>query len=216
MQVSRGKTRDLRPIHPSQLRPVGLDDIGLPTTERSRPPTIACMRFVCLGPGLCLQLPPHVSSRPRFHAQLAHGSGRASGVIPPPSAVAVRLGVPVIKVSRGLSPPSHFPVGFRLPVLTPTSASAPCPAHSGSPGVAPGAPTDPDVRNYRIRLFRVQASLRDGRRCGRRELSGVDSAPGACQISSTTSARAGFGGRATSARRAVRVVRSGRWHHCWS
>lgn len=32
------------------------------------------------------------------------------------STLAVRLGVPVIKVSKGLSPSSHFPVGFRLPV----------------------------------------------------------------------------------------------------
>ena len=30
--------------------------------------------------------------------------------------LAVRLGVPVIKASKGLSPSSHFPVGFRLPV----------------------------------------------------------------------------------------------------
>ena len=28
----------------------------------------------------------------------------------------VRLGVPVIKASKGLAPSSHFPVGFRLPV----------------------------------------------------------------------------------------------------
>ena len=30
--------------------------------------------------------------------------------------LAVQLGVPVIMVSKGLSPSSHFPVGFRLPV----------------------------------------------------------------------------------------------------
>ena len=30
--------------------------------------------------------------------------------------LAVRLGVPVIKASKGLAPSSHFPVGFRLPV----------------------------------------------------------------------------------------------------
>ena len=44
--------------------------------------------------------------------------------------LAVRLEVPVIKVSKGLSPSSHFPVGFRLAVA---SAShwryAPCLAH---------------------------------------------------------------------------------------
>ncbi len=32
--------------------------------------------------------------------------------------LAVRLGVPVIKASKGLSPSSHFPVGFRLPVAS--------------------------------------------------------------------------------------------------
>jgi hypothetical protein len=32
--------------------------------------------------------------------------------------LAVRLGVPVIKASKGLAPSSHFPVGFRLPVAS--------------------------------------------------------------------------------------------------
>jgi hypothetical protein len=32
-------------------------------------------------------------------------------------AVAVRLGVPITRVPRGLSPPSHFPVRFRSPVI---------------------------------------------------------------------------------------------------
>ena len=32
--------------------------------------------------------------------------------------LAVRLGVPVIRVSKGLSPSSHFPAGFRLPVAS--------------------------------------------------------------------------------------------------
>ncbi len=32
--------------------------------------------------------------------------------------LAVRLGVPVITASKGLSPASHFPVGFRLPVAS--------------------------------------------------------------------------------------------------
>ena len=44
--------------------------------------------------------------------------------------LAVRLEVPVIKASKGLSPSSHFPIGFRLTVA---SASlwryAPCLAH---------------------------------------------------------------------------------------
>jgi len=32
--------------------------------------------------------------------------------------LAARLGVPVIKASKGLAPSSHFPVGFRLPVAS--------------------------------------------------------------------------------------------------
>ena len=32
--------------------------------------------------------------------------------------LAVRLGVPVIRASKGLSPSSHFPAGFRLPVAS--------------------------------------------------------------------------------------------------
>ena len=75
--------------------------------------TAAFLRFVFLGPGLCLQLPLHAPSRRRNRTKTS-GSVGAAGVTPPSSAVAVRLGVPVIKVSRGLSPPSHFPVGFHL------------------------------------------------------------------------------------------------------
>jgi hypothetical protein len=91
---------------------------------------------------------------------LAYGPGRTPGVTPMSSAVAVRLGVPVIKVSRGLSPPSHFPFGFRLPVLTPTSASASCPAHSGSHGRSPRPrpPPDPDKEISTIRLLRHHVS----------------------------------------------------------
>ena len=37
-------------------------------------------------------------------------------------AVAVRLGVPVIKVPRGLSPPRHFPIRFRYRLTAPVTA----------------------------------------------------------------------------------------------
>ncbi len=106
------------------------------------------MHFVCLRPGLCLQLPLHAPLRPRCRT-VTYDAGRTPGVTPTSSAVAVRLGVPVIKVSKGLSPPSHFPVGFRLPVLTPTSASAPCPAHSSSPGQFPSQ-GPPQIRTRRF------------------------------------------------------------------
>ena len=60
--------------------------------------------------------------------------------------LAVRLEVPVIKASKGLSPSSHFPVGFRLPVA---SAShwryAPCLAHIRIGGRL----TTPPLRHHR-------------------------------------------------------------------
>jgi len=118
MQVSWGKTRDLRPIYPSHLHPPALDDFGLPFVSLLRPSVGCLMRFVFLGPGFCLQLLSHETSRSRS---------------------CLRLGVPVIWASRGLTPPSHVPVGFRLPVasfgrlITATCQSsfrrAPCPAH---------------------------------------------------------------------------------------
>ena len=68
------------------------------------------MRFVCLGSDVCLQLPSE--------SHLAMGT------------LAVRRGVPVIKVSKGLAPSSHFPVGFRLPVASAVRRCAPCLAHA--------------------------------------------------------------------------------------
>jgi hypothetical protein len=63
-EISQGKARDLRSIHPPHLRPLGLEchrASGLfapsPTSRTPR------MRFVFLGPELCLQLPSRVSSR---------------------------------------------------------------------------------------------------------------------------------------------------------
>ncbi len=108
-QISRGKTRDLRPIYPSHLRP-----------------SVRMTSGFDLPSGLARRRTPRCAS-------CSSGQGFASSFLPTSSrdsAVAVRLGVPVIKASRGLSPPSHFPVGFRLPVLAPMSAPAPCPAHS--------------------------------------------------------------------------------------
>ena len=49
--------------------------------------------------------------------------------------LAVRLGVPVIKASKGLAPSSHFPVGFRLPVDSARQGAArPAWRTSSSPG----------------------------------------------------------------------------------
>ena len=70
-----------------------------------------------------------------------------------------RLGVPVIKVSRGLSPPSHFPIRFRSSVI---------PRHSLALRAMPGAPkkrgahlNSKEFRELRCApFFRLAASFR--------------------------------------------------------
>ena len=61
-QLSQGKTRDLRPIHPSHLRRLGPDDFGLRVLWPSRPPTAAPLCVSCSsGRGFAcsfLQIPP--------------------------------------------------------------------------------------------------------------------------------------------------------------
>ena len=118
-QISQGKTRDLRSIYPPHIRPAGPDDIGLRVYLPSRPPAT---RLVC---GSC-----------------SSGRSFACGFLPTPprgDAVAVRLGVPVIKASRGLSPPSHFPIRFRsrLPASPMTPRAMPGAHTTGSPRWAP-------------------------------------------------------------------------------
>jgi hypothetical protein len=55
--------------------------------------------------------------------------------------LAVRLGVPVIKASKGLAPLSHFPVGFRLPVDSAVMALRAMPgAHRGRNAGCPAPP----------------------------------------------------------------------------
>ena len=96
-QISQGKTRDLRPTYPPHLRPTGPDGIGLRVFWPPRPPD---ERLLC---GSC-----------------SSGQGFASSCLPTTprgDAVAVRLEVPAIKASRGLTPPSHFPVRFHSPVI---------------------------------------------------------------------------------------------------
>jgi hypothetical protein len=74
----------------------------------------------------------------------------------------VRLGVPVIKASKGLSPSSHFPGRFRLPV---DSAVMALRAMPGARRVDQRSyplwpPPDPDVPDYGIRLLGTLDSLR--------------------------------------------------------
>jgi hypothetical protein len=101
-QISQGKTRDRRSIYPPHLRRTGPDDIGLRVFWPSRPPAL---RLVC---GSC-----------------PSGRSFACGFLPTTHrcvAVAVRLGVPVIRVPRGLPPPSHFPTRFRYRLPAPATA----------------------------------------------------------------------------------------------
>jgi len=83
-QTSRGKSRDLRSIHPSHLRPSGPDRFGLRVS--SRPPD---------GRLLCVSCSSGRSFACRFLPTPPHND-----------AVAVQLGIPAIRAPRGLAPPS--------------------------------------------------------------------------------------------------------------
>ena len=114
-QIPQGKARDFIPIYPVHIRPVGPDGIGLRVFWPSRPPT---SRLVCTS--------------------CSSGQEFAYSFLPTPprgDAVAVRLGVPAIKVPRGLpSFKGHLLVSSRFafaPRLT-----APCLVHHKK-GVSP-------------------------------------------------------------------------------
>ena len=64
-EISRGKARDFRSIYPPHIQPLVWVTFGFWTTTRPRPPVGCLMRFVYLGPELCIQLPPHLPSRHR-------------------------------------------------------------------------------------------------------------------------------------------------------
>ena len=108
-QISQGKARDFTPIYPVHIRPVGPDGIGLRVFWPSRPPT---SRLVCTS--------------------CSPGQEFAYSFLPTPprgDAVAVRLGVPAIKVPRGLpSFKGHLLVTSRFafaPRLTAPSMALP-------------------------------------------------------------------------------------------
>ena len=121
-QISKDKTRDLPPTYPSHIRPQVRMTIGLRGPTHPRPPA---GRLVCAS----------CSSGQEFAYSFLQTSPRGF-------ALAVRLEVPVIKVFKGLSPSSHFPVGFRLPVAS---------------GASP---------------LRVMPSVRRGAACGARACTG--------------------------------------------
>jgi hypothetical protein len=102
-------------IHPPHIRRASPDDIGLRVFVPSRPPAL---RLVC--------------------GSYSSGRSFACGFLPTThrcAAVAVRLGVPVIKVPRGLAPPRHFPNRFRYRLTAPVTALRAMPgAHNKKPG----------------------------------------------------------------------------------
>jgi hypothetical protein len=103
-QISQGKTRDGHSIHPPHIRRASPDDMGLRVFVPSRPPVT---RLVC--------------------GSYSSGRSFACGFLPTSprgDAVAVRLGVPVIEVPRGLAPPRHFPIRLRVSVDSATHGAA--------------------------------------------------------------------------------------------
>ncbi len=129
-QISQGKTRDFLPT---------------PATSTSTDPDVI---------GLWIPTPPRPSSRCLKCSSCASGRGFAFSFLPTwprGKAVAVRLGVPDIKASRGLPPLSHFPARFPLPVIQHQGTSPDASRHawrtSSSPGEShPRALTEPDLK----------------------------------------------------------------------
>lgn len=114
-QISQGKARDL-PSSSAAYTALGPDVVGLRIPTPPRPPS------GCLVCGSC-------SSDRRFACSFLPTRPRGR-------AVAVRLGVPDIKASRGLAPPSHFPVRFRSPVDSARHGAA---RHAWRTSSSPGA-----------------------------------------------------------------------------
>ena len=115
-QISQGKTRDGHSIHPPHIRPASPDDMGLRVVVPSRPPAL---RLVC--------------------GSYSSGRSFACGFLPTThrcAAVAVQLGVPVIKVPRGLAPPRHFPIRFRYRLTAPVTALRAMPGAHKQKGIA--------------------------------------------------------------------------------
>lgn len=103
-QISRGKTRDFRPIYPPHLRPPGPGGFGLQVFMPPRPPDGRLLCDSCSsGRGFAYSFLP---------------------TFPHENAVAVQLGVPATMAPRGLSPPSHFSFGFRFRITSAVPGAA--------------------------------------------------------------------------------------------
>ena len=72
--------------------------------------------------------------------------------------LAVRLGVPVIKASKGLAPSRHFPVGFRLPVDSARQGAA---RHAWRTSSSPGGLLPRGPHQNRTRRFPPSGSSAD-------------------------------------------------------
>jgi hypothetical protein len=88
-QTSQGKTRDLRAIYLSHLRPHPPECIGLRVCMPPRPDTDASYALPVRQAGTLLTA--------SFRSRIA------------PDTLAVRLAVPTPRARRGLTPPSHRP-----------------------------------------------------------------------------------------------------------
>jgi hypothetical protein len=143
-QISQGQARDRRSIYPPHIRAVGPDDIGLRVYVPSRPPSA---RLVC---GSC-----------------SSGRSFACGFLPTSlhsDAVADRLGVPVIEIPRGLTPPSHFPNRFRYRLPAPIMALRAMPgAHVERADALASAQTNSKLRTQNSDA--IQPPLPSLRRC---------------------------------------------------
>jgi len=99
--------------------PAVVVDRGRTARASSRPRMASALRRVRGRFGLRVFWPPCPPVGRLSCGSCSSDQGFASSFLPTlprGSAIAVRLGVPVTKAPRGLSPPSHFPVRFRSPV----------------------------------------------------------------------------------------------------
>ena len=152
---------------PPCLRPSAPDDFGLRIPTHPRPQTIASYTVRVPRAGAL----PAAAFRPHLAVD----------------ALAVRLGVPVIKASRGLAPPSHFPAHFRLPVDSATMALRAMPgARRVTPGsYPPRVPTDPYVRTLAHTVPQIMVSRHGDRPSGSREGRAKETEPAAARSGPT-------------------------------
>lgn len=106
-QISPGKTHHLHPIHPPHIRSHPPDDYR-------------ALKILAFSPGCDRLLCDFCSSGRDFACGFLQTSPRGD-------ALAVRLTVPVIRVRRGLTPPSDWP--GTIPGQMALARRAPCRAH---------------------------------------------------------------------------------------